>query len=245
MTEHRTFRDVELRAVALPDGSPGVVLQAVTPYVVDDYGSVWMPGVFDRSLEQRLPALCWAHDWADPIGPGVDWSRAGDAGPQVSFRFSDFEAVPQARRAHAQVSDGTIRDCSVGFSNVRRRPPTAGEEARWPGVVEVIEDADLDEVSLVLRGAVPGAKVLSVRTGQRAASVDLDAVVEVGRKVAAGDITHDEAKATLALLATDDDNAGDGSGDGSDGSDGTADEAAAVDAEVDAVLDSIGRSARR
>lgn len=244
MTEHRTFRDVELRAVALPDGAPGVVLQAVTPYVVDDYGSVWMPGVFDRSLEQRLPALCWAHDWADPIGPGVDWSRAGEAGPQVSFRFSDFEAVPQARRAHAQVSDGTIRDCSVGFSNVRRRPPTAKEEARWPGVVEVIEDADLDEVSLVLRGAVPGAKVLSVRTGQRSATVDLDAVVEVGRKVAAGELTHDEGKATLALLAEDaGDPAGDPDPDPGDG-DGQA-EAADIEAAADAALDQLGRSARR
>ena len=71
--------------------------------------------------------------------------------------------IPRARQAYAQVKSGTLRDCSVGFSHAEKRTPTDDETRTYPGVREVIERATLDEVSLVLRGAVPGAEVVSVR----------------------------------------------------------------------------------
>lgn len=188
----------EIRAAEV-DGAPGVTLRAITPNVVDDYGSVWMAHCFDQSLEARLPVLAWAHDWSEPLGPAVSFETS-DQGPTVAFKFSDFDAVPMARRAHAQVADGTITDCSVGFwvPNGGRRDPTDAELEQWPGCREVIERANLDEVSLVLRGAVPGAKVLALRSGGMVAE---DAVVDLARKVAAGELTQAEAKAALALLA--------------------------------------------
>lgn len=200
MTEHRRIRGIEIRAT--DDNGPGVTLQAIRPDVVDDYGSVWDPHCFDDSLAQRLPVLCWAHDWSDPLGPAVGYETT-DTGPRVRFRFSDFDAVPQARRAHAQVVDGTIQDCSVGFMvpTGGRREPTDEERTRWPGVKEIIEKAELDEVSLVLRGAVPGAKVLAVRTAAGVGQVDEDTLLDVGRKVAAGDLTVEEGQAVLALAA--------------------------------------------
>jgi HK97 family phage prohead protease len=198
MTTTRRMKGVEVRALTLPDGTPGVVLQAIAPGVVDDYGSLWEPHAFDDSLATRLPTLCWSHDWSEPLGPGVDYETSDD-GPRVSFRFSDFDAVPQARRAHAQVTDGTIQDCSVGFSQVQRRSPTDAEEKQFPGIREVIEQATLDEISLVLRGAVPGAKVLSVRTA--AGVVEESLVLDLARKVTAGEITKDEALVALDLAA--------------------------------------------
>lgn len=197
--EHRTIRGIEIRATDT-DGKPGVTLQAIRPGVVDDYGSLWNPRCFDEALAERMPVLCWAHDWSDPLGPAVGY-EPGEDGPQVRFVFSDFDAVPQARRAHAQVSDGTIRDCSVGFSNVTRRDPNDDEIRAYPGVREVIERADLDEISLVLRGAVPGAKVLAVRTAAGTGVVDQDLVLDLARKVTAGDLTEAEAKAAIALAA--------------------------------------------
>lgn len=155
---------VEIRATDVA-GKPGVTLHAIRPGVVDDYGSLWSADAFDAALGTRLPVLCWSHDWTDPLGPAVGY-RTGPDGPDVDFVFSDFDAVPQARRAHAQVMDGTIVDCSVGFSNTRRRDPTPEEVAQYPGVREVILSADLDEISLVMRGAVPGAKVLAVRSDE-------------------------------------------------------------------------------
>lgn len=197
MTKNRETRRgfAEIRAADI-DGKPGVTLHAIRPGVVDDYGSLWAADAFDESLSRRLPTLCWSHDWSEPLGPAVGY-RVGPDGPEIDFVFSDFDAVPSARRAHAQVGDGTIRDCSVGFWNAKRRDPSDDERAAHPGIREVIESAELDEVSLVLRGAVPGATVVSVRSGQ----VPVDAVVEIARRKAAGEISAEEAKAAIDLLA--------------------------------------------
>lgn len=195
----REVRRAEVRATS--DGKPGVTLKAFRSGKVDDYGSLWKPAAADEALGTRLPTLVWAHNWEEPLGPAVGF-RAGEDGPEVDFHFSDFDAVPMARRAHAQVADGTIRDASVGFTVPKggRREPTDEEVRMFPGVREVIERADIDEVSLVLRGAVPGAKVLAVRSGR---SVDFDAVVELARRKVAGEISEDEAKAALELLGED------------------------------------------
>lgn len=236
----REQRRASIRAAEV-DGRPGVTLKAITPHVVDDYGSVFMPDTFNASLEQRGPVLCWAHEWEEPLGPYLSHTADEDGSPVISFAFSDFEAVPIARRAHAQVGDGTIVDCSVGFSQTERRSPTKEEEVRWPGVREVITAATLDEVSLVLRGAVPGAKVLSMRSGGQ---VSVDAVVELAKRQSAGEITEAEAQAALKLLA------------GTEGAPPPAPEGepppaeGLTDAEVDAMMDealdtALARSAHR
>lgn len=224
--EHRAIRGVEIRAAEV-DGAPGVTLHCIRPGVVDDYGSLWMADAFDESLATRLPTLCWAHDWSEPLGPGVDYETSDD-GPTVRFRFSDLDAVPIARRAHAQVSDGTIQDCSVGFWDAKRREPTEAESKKYPGVKEVILKAQLDEVSLVLRGAVPGAKVVAVR----GAKVAVDAAVDLARRVQEGEITQEQAKAALDLLATDDQD-----DDGDETQPPAEVDHVALDAEIDAVLD--------
>ncbi len=199
MTETRQ-RIAHIRAADV-GGQPGVTLHCIRPGVVDDYGSVWQADAFDASLAERMPTLCWTHDWAEPLGPPVAFRTTPD-GPEVDFVFSDFEAVPMARRAHAQVQDGTIEDCSVGFSAVRRRDPTDAEKAQYHGIREVIEQATLDEVSLVLRGAVPGAKVLSVRSSAgTSVTVPEDDVVAIARRVNAGDLSFEDGRTAVALLA--------------------------------------------
>lgn len=191
--KHET-RKAEIRATTVGD-KPGVTLHAIKPGVVDDYGTLWMPNCFDEGLAKRMPTLCWSHDWSEPLGPATGYTTGPD-GPTIDFTFSDFDAVPMARRAHAQVTDGTIQDCSVGFIGTERRDPTDDEKAKYPGIREVMLEAVMDELSLVLRGAVPGAKVLAVR----GAKVAVDAAVELARRVAEGDITADEAKTALDLL---------------------------------------------
>lgn len=211
--ETRTFRNMEVRAVDElgPNGRPVVELRAIRPFVVDDYGSVWMPDTFDTLVGGRIaadpddtPALCWHHRWDDPIAHGIAFNPDA-AGPLLRFELDDFDAVPRAKQADAQVRSKTIRDCSVGFFNTKRRDPTDSEKEMWPGVREVIYEADLDEVSLVLRGAVPGAKVLAIRSA--GGEVGEDAWLAVARKVAAGDLTVAEGKAALALAAEDGDQA--------------------------------------
>lgn len=241
--EHRAIRGAQIRAVT-EDGQHFIDLQIITPNVVDDYGSVWMEDCFDRSLDERMPTLAWAHDWSEPIGRGVSWSREPGEGPVVRFRLDDFDAVPTARRAFAQVQSGTIDDCSVGFSNTQRRDPTGDEVTKWPGVREVIESADDDEVSLVLRGAVPGAKVVAYRSGERAVTVPIDAVTELARKVNAGELTEEDALTALDLLGVDDDQGDDDEGADGGGAAGALADAALdeLEAAADAALD--GRTRR-
>lgn len=238
---------VEIRAAEI-DGGPGVTLHAIRPGVVDDYGSLWRADAFDASLAERLPTLCWSHQWNEPLGPGKAY-RTGPDGPEVDFAFSDFEAVPIARRAHAQVSDGTIEDCSVGFSNVRRRDPSQAEIDQYPGIREVIEEATLDEISLVLRGAVPGAKVMAVRSARTGEMVEVDSVVAIAEKVAAGEISQAAADEALRLLSS----PGTGtppveSGDGTATGDGTGEPLPELDevlAEADAAIAAIADRSRR
>jgi HK97 family phage prohead protease len=234
--EHRT--KIQLRAADI-GGKPGVTLHVIRPNVVDDYGSVWNPHAFDESLSKRLPTLTWSHDWQEPLGPATGFRTSPD-GPEIDFVFSDFDAVPMARRAHAQVLDGTILDCSVGFSDAVRRKPTDDELRALPGMVEYMESAGLDEVALVLRGAVPGAKVVSVRAGR----VDFDALVEIAKRKVAGELTDDEARVAVELLGGDDDTGDDKDPPAGDPPPDPAAELAAVEAEADAAMDLIGRSAQ-
>jgi HK97 family phage prohead protease len=226
---HETRKAAEVRAATV-DGKPGVTLHCIKPGVVDDYGSLWMADAFDKSLATRMPTLCWSHDWSEPLGPALSYATSDD-GPSIDFAFSDFDAVPMARRAHAQVMDGTIQDCSVGFYAAQRRDPTEDEVKAYPGIREVILEAQLDEVSLVLRGAVPGAKVLAAR----GAKVAVDAAVELARRVTEGELTQAEAKTALDLLAIEDPT------EGEPDPPAPAVDHEALDAEVDAVLAARGR----
>lgn len=252
--ERRTFRNVEVRSIEQrgPNGRPVVELRIIKPGVVDDYGSLWLSTTFDARMAERMaadpddtPALCWSHDWADPIGHGIRYQPA-DEGPLMDFELDDFDAVPRARQADAQVRSKTIRDCSVGFVAIRRRAPRDEERIAYPGIKEVIEEADLDEVSLVLRGAVPGAKVTSIRAKRTAGTVDLDAVMEIARRKAAGEISDAEAQAAVDLLTATETP----TEPTPDEPEETPDPDLALDAELDAELDAaldvaLGRSAPR
>lgn len=198
--ERRDFRGAEMRVIE-EGGDHFIDLKVISTGIVDDYGSMWDPHCFDAYAQKRMPVLCWAHSWADPIGVAVSYTPS-DEGPTVRFKFDDFDAVPQAKRAFAQVKSGTIGDCSVGFSNTTRRDPTEEERSAHPGAKEFIVSAELDETSLVLRGAVPGAKVVALRSAGVTAEVPVEFVVDLARKKAAGEITQEEAEAAIELVAT-------------------------------------------
>lgn len=240
-----TTRRVEIRSVA--DEGRTIVLKPITPGVVDDYGTVWEPDVFDRSLEERMPVMCWGHDWVDPIGRAVDVAKDRDQTPLITFQFDDPDAVPRARQAIAQVRSGTITDCSVGFVRLEWRQPTSEECDALPGAREVMVRAGLDEVSLVVRGAVPGAKVLALRSGKRG-KVDGDFVIDLARRVHAGELSADEAQVALGLVELPDIEELVDALDATDVDGTLADPGPDLDAELadlDAALDALGRSKRR
>ncbi len=222
---------------------------AVAYNVVDDYGSMWSPGCFNAALDERMPTLLYGHDWhtlEHVLGKGIDY-RDHAEGVDVLIEFDDPAHVPMAGQAAHQVEVKTLRDVSVGFERFEwRRDGALTDAERKLGADEVIVQAGMDELSLVIRGAVPGAQM---RSG--AGLVGIDAVVEIARRKAAGELSDVEAAEAVKLLgATGDEGGESASSDGSEGGDeGGGDEGGAPDElpaglmeDLDAALSLVDRS---
>jgi len=235
---------------------------AVAYNVADDFGTLWLPGVFDASLATRMPTILYGHVWEDigqVVGAGIDFrqtpAEVGPPGVDVLFEFADPADVEAARLAMVLTSPqatsrgAILQDMSVGF--VREQWLTRDKltpEQLAAGASEAMQQAGMDELSIVVRGAVPGAQMRGRRAG-----IDLDAVVELARRKAAGEITDAEAQAAIALLEAvghqapaggDPAASGAPSGDDAPAPEGDAADLAALEAAADAALASIGRSRR-
>lgn len=187
MTEYRSAPE----SVKVDDAKQRqIVIDAPIYGVVDDYRTAWRPGVFDDSIERRKPSLLWGHDWRDPIGAYKDHEAQKDR-LQVVYQLDDFEAVPRARQAFAQAASGTIRDASFGFNHLKtdESPFENEDDAVW------INRARLDEHSLVLVGAVPGAGVAGVR------QVPTVEVLRLARSLESGEISLDDALSMVTRIA--------------------------------------------
>lgn len=240
MTAKRETRNGEVRQVGEGEAQGTFEVLAVAYDVVDDYGTRFVKGCFADSLEERLPVIAWAHSWADPIGRATGY-RDADEGLYLTARLDVGQGIGRADQALAQLRSGTLTDVSVGFMRLADRTADDG--------VEEIVKAELDEVSVVLRGAVPGAAVMagSVRDA-RGQVVPEAELINLAKRVADpnDDLTVDEAKAALAILATDDSPSGGGDGAGTDpppeDPPPLTDADQAVLAEAEQIIDDIGRS---
>lgn len=197
------------------------VARVLTYNTIDDYGTIWLPGCFDDSLAGRMPRVAWAHQWHEPIGHYLEVVKNDGVVLDLLGQLDDFDDVPRARQAYSQMDSGTIDQFSVGFT--RQKWTNVDDEAkRAAGAYEEMVKALLDEASPVLVGAVTGTALLAVRSAR--GKVDLDAVVELARRVKSGDLTLEEADEAVRLLADADPSAA---------TDDDASEAQAADDEVD------------
>lgn len=204
---------------------------AVTYDVVDDYGTIWLPGCFNAGLEARMPTILYGHDWYNldhVLGQGIDYKDA-DGTCDVLFEFADPDLVPSARLAMALTSkpNPVLKDMSVGFDRQEwlKKDELTPEQLALGGD-EAMVAAEMDELSIVVRGAVPGAQMRSrswvidgkVMTEPSASepavgrggssvtingtTVNMDLVVDLAKRKAAGTLSLDEAKAALELAGT-------------------------------------------
>lgn len=184
-------RESELGEVREVDGSHQAEVLIVTYGVVDSYGTSWKPGVFQRSIEESggsIPA-CWAHHDDRPIGVVSDFRDDGTS-LRGTLTFLDFDAVPDARMAYEATRRRAIKGVSFGFT---RRDEQPDEENR--GATR-INEADLFEISPVLRPSVPGSKVLAVRSND---TVSKRTAADILVKFSTGEL--DLADALVALKA--------------------------------------------
>lgn len=170
MTENK--RSVHGEFVRADDAEKTMDIRILSYNTVDSYGTLWLQGCASESLAGGYLPLAWAHDRAEPIGSMVQPLGDDDIGPVVRFRLDNFDEVPMARRAYSQAKSGTLRDVSIGFSHIDVREPTEAEREMYIGVSDIVTRVTLDEVSLVMRGAVPSAQLLVVRAAPPAPVVD-------------------------------------------------------------------------
>lgn len=191
----------EVRVV--DEGKRQFTAKVLTYNTIDDYGTIWKPGVFDDSLKARMPRVAWAHSWQDPIGHYTEVVANDERqGLILLGQLDEFDAVPRARQAYAQMKSGTIDQFSVGFT--RQKWSNVDDDAlRSQGAYEEMQKALLDEASPVLVGAVQGTALVGVRSARAAGMVPLEDVVELARRVKAGTLSQEEAEIALALVAGD------------------------------------------
>jgi HK97 family phage prohead protease len=89
---------------------------------VDNSGDLMVKGCFKKSIDaseasNRKIAFCWQHDRKDPIGRITKFDEQDD-GMYVDVELSDFDAVPNAKRAWYQVQDTVINQASFGYTYV-------------------------------------------------------------------------------------------------------------------------------
>jgi len=189
-------------ASALDEEKRQFTARVVNYGVVDSYGSVWQAGCFTRSLQRKLPKVTWGHDWLDPIGVVIGYEERAD-GLDLTVQLDDFDAVPRARQAYAQLKSGSMDEFSFGFQRqewTEKREDLAKYDGQEHRAVELMTEARMDEMSPVLVGAVPGTKTLSVRSDK-----DHSSVVDVLTAVSRSEMRVQDALRALTSSVPDED----------------------------------------
>lgn len=233
----RSVPGANVRFVDSEEGDGRRIRARVLTYnVVDDYGTVFAPGVFNRSLTERLPKIVHSHDWTKPIGRWVGWEE-DERGLVLDGELDDPEYVPLAGEVAYQLRVGTLDQFSVGFVRTAERD---GSDEFGPGVW-VITEGILDETSPVLVGAVPDTELLSIRQAPRGIGltvrspaglvVPIETAQRIVLQMESGELDLADGLQALKQAAQPDVENGAGeadkSGDGGASSDGTSDSGAA------------------
>lgn len=166
-------------------------VQVTFPHdTVDTYKTTFGKDAFRESFLARKPLMCWQHDLRDPIGHAIS-AQVTPRSNELIGQFSDFDAVPNSKRAFSQIEDKTITDFSFGF-----RQPKYEPHPRIRGVRN-IKEAVMMEFSPVSIGSIPGA----VATGLREEEfMSQHTAADIAALVAAHVIEPEEGKRMLAEI---------------------------------------------
>jgi HK97 family phage prohead protease len=148
------------------DGPQGVVSFLASVFGnVDAVGDRMMPGAFKASLQRKLPAVVWSHDWTQPIGKALDARELTPYDPRLPAELASqgglwVEAqlnldTQRGRDAYCDLKFGAITQFSIGYIPVKSTYDNDG--------VRELKEVDLFEVSPVLVGANDQTRLLSVK----------------------------------------------------------------------------------
>ena len=128
----------------------------------DSYGDIIEPGAFTKTIEKRKESghpfpLCWNHDFSSVIGT-VDSIEETEKGPYIEASFLDTALAQDVRK---MVQSGAVYQFSFAYDVLKAREPN--EEEKKSGVMNVLEEVEVFEVSVVTVPANQNAVVTDVK----------------------------------------------------------------------------------
>ncbi len=130
--------------------------------VTDSQGEEVAFGAFNQSLKSwaetgKMPKLLWQHDYRQPIGI---WREIREDNHGLHVEGQLLLYLVQGREAYSLLKNGVVDGLSIGFVTVRSRRK---EGRNGSTRVRLLEEVNLQEVSLVTFAANPKAKVERVK----------------------------------------------------------------------------------
>lgn len=156
----------------------------------DSYGDIILPGAFTKTIEKRKESghpfpLCFNHDFSSVIG-AVNTIEEKEQGPYIEADFLDTQLGQDVRK---MVQSGAIYQFSFAYDVLGRRDPT--DEERKNGVVDVLTELEVYEVSVVTVPANQNAQVTDIKSV-------IETAVKVGRRNSKSD--EDTIRECIAML---------------------------------------------
>ena len=151
----------------------------------DSYGDIIEPGAFTNTIEKRKTTghpfpLCFNHDFDKVIGR-VESIEDKDVGPYIEATFLDTQLAQDVR---TMLKSEAIYQFSFAYDVLKRRDPT--EEEKAAGVMNVLQEIELFEVSIVTVPANQHAVVTEVKSvepetkqGKRNSRKDADVINQI------------------------------------------------------------------
>lgn len=158
MTREFQKRDLNFRASVNDEGIFEGYLSTYDD--VDSYGTYFIPGAWDKSIErfnsgEVIPVL-WSHDRSKPIGKFTEL-KSDDKGLWGRGKLTLED--PQAKIAYAHMKDGSVMGLSVGFE-------MDYDNVIYNRLLDAlgIAEADLFECSVVVFPANTNAKITNFKS---------------------------------------------------------------------------------
>jgi len=144
----------------------------------DSYGDIIAPGAFTETIKKREESghpfpLCWNHDLNQIIGK-VDSIVDTEKGPLMTASFFD---TPLAQEKREIVKSGVVYQFSFAYDIRGWRRPT--EEEEKAGIMNVLTELDLFEVSIVPIPANQNAVMTDVKSGRRNKKTDEEKIRQI------------------------------------------------------------------
>lgn len=129
----------------------------------DSYGDIIENGAFTKTIQKRAESghpfpLCFNHDFDKIIGV-VDSVEEKENGPFIEAHFLDTELAQDVRKF---VQSGAVYQFSFAYDVLKAREPNEEEKAN--GVMNVLQEVEVFEVSVVTVPANQNAVVTDVKS---------------------------------------------------------------------------------